>query len=112
MLKYGDERAEELRFVQFIPDMELRTGPWIDIDLQVSVSEQTPIPEELIDFSIRVICNTAGRIAQMVVLDEGCDSEYQLTPAEKEQVAAFIESELIQRSIHEFVEREAARAAE
>lgn len=100
MIKYGSDRITELKFVSFKPTMELRPdGQWVDIVLEPAVDESTPIPDDLIQFSILVICTTDGVIAQIVPQDEDCDCEYQFTFSEKEQIKAFILSEEIQTKI-------------
>lgn len=100
MIKYGLDHIEEMKFSDFHMTIERRDDQWIDITLQPQLaSGSTAIPADLTDFTVFVICNHAGVIAQMVPQDIGCDCEYQLTFSEKEQVRAFIESEAVQREI-------------
>lgn len=100
MIKYGSDRITELKFLSFKTLMEIRTdGQWVDIVLHPIVDESTPIPYDLIQFSILVICTTDGVIAQIVPQDEDCDCEYQFTFSEKEQIKAFVMSEEIQSKI-------------
>lgn len=100
MIKYGSDRITELKFKSFTSMIELRPdGQWVDIALHPAVEEETPIPDDLIEFSILVICTRDGVIAQIVPQDEDCDCEYQFTFSEKEQIKAFVMSEEIQTRI-------------
>ncbi|SFF10216.1 hypothetical protein SAMN05216378_5121 [Paenibacillus catalpae] len=99
MIQYGLDRVTELRFESMTATMERRDNQWVDIILRFEVSEQTPVPADLIDFSGLVICTLSGAIAQIVPQDEDIDCEYQFTTFEKEQIRAFIESEEIQQRI-------------
>jgi len=102
VIKYGSEHIEELKFSSFHMIIERRDNQWIDITLKPQLaSESASVPEELTDYTIFVICNHAGAIAQMVPQDIGCDCEYQLTFSEKEQVKSFIESEAVQQQIEQ-----------
>ncbi|WP_201003299.1 hypothetical protein [Paenibacillus glycanilyticus] len=99
MIKYGLDKVTELRFKSMTAAIERRDNQWVDIVLRFDVTEETPVPDDLIDFSGLVICTLGGAIAQMVPQDEDIDCEYQFTAFEKEQIKAFIESEEIQRRI-------------
>lgn len=99
MIKYGLDEIQELKFEAFKLHIEKRDKQWIDIMLIPTLSESSTLPTDLIDFSILVICNTQGVIAQIVPQDVGCDCEYQLTFSEKEQVEAYIESDTVQTLI-------------
>lgn len=102
MIKYGSDHIEELKFSGFQTFIERRDGQWIDIFLTPRLApDSAEIPTDLIDFSILVICNHDGVIAQMVPQDIGCDCEYQLTFSEKEQVRAWIMAEALQQRIKE-----------
>lgn len=93
MIKYGLDQIDELIFTSFHVLIERRDDQWIDVTLTPQLSSSSaPIPDDLTEFSILVICNHVGAIAQMVPQDIGCDCEYQLTFSEKEQVRSFIES--------------------
>lgn len=99
MIKYGLDRITELRFIAYRAELERRDNQWIDIKLRFDLFEDTPIADDLIDFSGLVICTLGGAIAQIVPQDEDCDCEYQFTAFEKEQISAFIDSEEIQERI-------------
>jgi len=99
MIQYGSEQVTELKFEAFIPRLELRNSHWIDIDLELVLSPNTPAPKETVDLSALVICTIEGIIAQIVPLDEGCDCEFQFTTDEKNQIQAYIESSEIQKAI-------------
>jgi len=103
VIKYGLEKQEELKFIAFDIHIEKRDKQWVDINLVPIVIEGAPLPTDLIDFNILVICSHEGIIAQMVPQDVGCDCEYQLTFSEKEQVRQYIESEVIQKLIAQAV---------
>ncbi|MGO4111195.1 hypothetical protein [Paenibacillus sp. YAF4_2] len=99
MIKYGLDRVTELRFETIKAEMERRDHQWVDITLRFEVMDETPIPDDLIDFSGLVICTLGGAIAQIVPQDEDIDCEYQFTTFEKEQIRTFIESDEIQQRI-------------
>ncbi|MFC5700065.1 hypothetical protein ACFPVX_02115 [Cohnella faecalis] len=99
MIRYADEKWDELRFVNFRPEVDKRDGQWIDVALEVETDSNTPLPEDIIEFSIVIVCTHKGHPIQAVTLEQGCDSEYQLTAAEKEQIFAYIATEEMQRAI-------------
>lgn len=99
MIKYGLEKVTELRFKKFYASMERRNGQLVDIELRFDLADETPAPDDLIDFTALVICTVDGTIAQIVPQDVGCDCEYQFTVQEKEQIAAYIGREDVQREI-------------
>ena len=103
MIKYGSERMTELRFERLDAHLELRNDQWVDIDIRLTVAEETPVPDDLIDLTALVITNTAGQIAQIVPQDEGCDCDYQFTAEEKEQLAAYVQSVELQAQIANLV---------
>lgn len=93
----------ELIFTRMAPRIEVRDSQWVDIEIRLETSEETPVPSDLIDMTALVITNTAGRIAQIVPLDEGMDCDYQFTASEKAQLAAFVEDGDIQQCIASLV---------
>ncbi|MUT67365.1 hypothetical protein [Paenibacillus sp. NEAU-GSW1] len=100
MIKYGLDRVTELQFDAFHPTIEKRDGgQWVDITLRFELASETPVPDDLIDFSGLVITTLSGAIAQIVPQDEDTDCEYQFTTFEKEQIRAFIESDEVQQLI-------------
>lgn len=99
MIKYGLDTVTELRFDSIQATMERRDNQWVDIVLRFEVSEETPVPADLIDFSGLAICTLGGAIAQIVPQDEDIDCEYQFTAFEKEQIRSYIESDEIQQRI-------------
>lgn len=101
MIRYGDETWTELKFTKFLYQVERRDSQWVDVTLRVEVSEHTPLPGDLIDFTIMAICTHKGDPIQLVTLDEGCDCEYQLTAGEKEQIITFIQSDEVRNAIIE-----------
>lgn len=103
MIKYGLDIIEELKFSNYKLLIEKRDMQWVDITLIPVLEPHCSLPTDLIDFSILVICSHYGVIAQMVPQDVGCDSEYQLTFSEKEQIRSYIESDTIQLLIAEAV---------
>ncbi|QJD82579.1 hypothetical protein [Cohnella herbarum] len=99
MIRYGDEEWKELKFIGFQFEAERRDNQWVDVTIKVETSELTPLPLDLIDFTIMAICTHDGHPIQLVTLDEGCDCEYQLTEWEKDQINAFIRSEEVHSAI-------------
>jgi hypothetical protein len=99
MIRYGDELWTELKFTSFQYEVERRDNQWVDVVLKVETSDATPLPLDLIDFTIMAICTHEGHPIQLVTLDEGCDCEYQLTEWEKDQINDFIRSEEVRMAI-------------
>lgn len=99
MIRYGDESWTELRFTGFEYKAEKRDGQWVDVTLTVEVSDETPLPPDLTDFAILAVCTHRGDPIQLVTLDEGCDSEYQLTDGEKTQINAFVQTDEVRQAI-------------
>lgn len=99
MIQYGSETVTQLKFRSFKPRMERRDGQWIDIELAVEVEAATPVPQDLAELTVLVICTHGGVIAQIVPLDEGTDCEFQFTSDEKEQIAAYVEHPEMQSAI-------------
>ncbi|GIP32846.1 hypothetical protein [Paenibacillus sp. J2TS4] len=89
MIPYGAATWKEIHFTGFTPNVEERL-PWIDIYLKLHFEEGTELPEGLTDPSGLAICNADRKIVQLIVLDEGCDSEFQFTPGEKEQIVRYL----------------------
>ncbi len=99
MIKYGLDTVTELTFIAFEPRIERRDAQWVDIVLRATIAESTPLPDDMIDFTVLVICTLDGTIAQIVPQDEDCDCEYNFTVGEKEQIAAFVEGTDVQSAI-------------
>jgi hypothetical protein len=99
LIRYGDELWTELKFTNFRYEAERRDKQWVDVVLKVETSDATPLPLDLIDFTIMAICTHEGHPIQLVTLDEGCDCEYQLTEWEKDQINDFIRSDEVKRAI-------------
>ena len=99
MIRYGDERWQDLKFATLRATADRRDSQWIDVTLTVETDASTPLPDDLIDLSIAVFCTHEGHPVQMAVLDEGCDCDYQLTDSEKAQIEAFVRSPDTQRLI-------------
>ncbi|MDQ6418064.1 hypothetical protein RB620_01310 [Paenibacillus sp. LHD-117] len=99
MIKYGLDRVTELKFLSFMPTIERRDSQWIDIVLRPELAEATPVPDDMIDFTILVICTLDGTVVQMVPQDEDTDCEYGFTVGEKEQIAAYVARSEIQAEI-------------
>lgn len=99
MIKYGSDQITELAFTSFRPHIEKRDHQWVDIVLYPELGKATPLPDDLIQFTILVICTTDGTIVQIVPQDEDCDCEYQFTFSEKEQIKAFVMLDEIQAHI-------------
>ncbi|MCD1257519.1 hypothetical protein B5M42_001545 [Paenibacillus athensensis] len=87
MMKYGQEPAEH-RFSLQVMEVETR-GQWLDIYLRLIQEPDAPLPEELEDPGVLLICTRQGEPVQLVVQDGGCDCEFQLTPSEKERIESF-----------------------
>lgn len=106
MIRYGDETWSDLVFTAFYPRVEKRDSQWVDVELRVKTAAATSLPDDLIDFSLLVVCTHRGFPMQIVPQDEGCDCEYQLTVNEKQQIEDFISGEEIQALIKEAAESE------
>jgi hypothetical protein len=99
MLKYGDDRITELKFVSFEARVERRNEHWVDVTLRFETAPETPIPDDLIELTALVVCTPQGIPVEIEPQDEGCDCEYQFTFAEKEQIKAYVRSEAVQEAI-------------
>jgi hypothetical protein len=99
MIRYGDEMWTELKFTSFQYEVERRDKQWIDVFLKVETDEDTPLPLDLIEFSVLAICTHQGHPIQLVTLDEGMDCEYQLTQWEKDQIEAFIRTDEVRKAL-------------
>lgn len=89
MRKYGEDRYEAQSFTLRCTDVE-RRGQWVDVHLELRLAEGETLPEGLTAPSVLAICIPEGDIAQIVLLDEGCDSEFQLTPPEEAFVRDYV----------------------
>ncbi|MFC5467591.1 hypothetical protein ACFPPD_02605 [Cohnella suwonensis] len=101
MIRYGDEQWRELKFIGLRHGAERRDGQWVDVILRVETAQDTPLPDDLIDFSILAVCTHAGHPIQLVTQDEEMDCEYQLTESEQEQINAYLRSAEVQADIVE-----------
>jgi hypothetical protein len=99
MIRYGDELWTELKFTNIQYEVERRDNQWVDVTLKVETTDETPLPLDLIDFTIMAICTHQGHPIQLVTMDEGVDCEYQLTEWEKEQIHAFIRTDEVKKAI-------------
>ncbi|WP_147423819.1 hypothetical protein [Cohnella endophytica] len=99
MIRYGDEQWNELKFTGFRYEAEKRDAQWIDLLMQPELADNTPVPPDLIEFSIMAVCTHEGHPIQFVTLDEGIDCEYQLTEWEQDQLRAFIRTEEVSKAI-------------
>jgi hypothetical protein len=99
MIRYGDELWTEIKFAHIQYEVERRDNQWVDVTLKVETTDETPLPLDLIDFTIMAICTHQGHPIQLVTMDEGCDCEYQLTEWEKEQIHAFIRTDEVKKAI-------------
>lgn len=89
MRKYGQERYDAQSFTLRCLGVEKR-GQWVDVELAMQLADGEIMPEGLVSPSVLVICVPIGEVVQIVIQDEGCDSEYQFTPAEEELVRDYI----------------------
>jgi hypothetical protein len=89
LIKYGSDEITELQFAQIHSMVETR-GQWIDVYLKLEPSSGSAGLDDIADLGALVICNAFGEIIQFVVLEEGCDSEYQFTEGEKEQISRYV----------------------
>jgi hypothetical protein len=87
MMKYGAEPKEH-SFTMQCTEIE-RRGQWIDIFIALQMDEGETLPEGLDFPSLLIICSSQGEIVQIVLHDEGCDSEFQFTFTEKEKIERF-----------------------
>ena len=99
MIQYDSEEVTQLQFQAFLPRIERRDDQWVDIELTLVLAPETPVPTEITDLTVLVICTLSGVIAQIVPLDEGCDCEFQFTMDEKAQIISYIESQEFQALI-------------
>jgi hypothetical protein len=89
MRKYGEEVYEPQRFTLRCVEVEAR-GQWVDVVLELRLEEGETLPEGLTDPSVLAVCLPEGDIVQVSLLDEGCDSEFQLLPQEEQLVRDYV----------------------
>lgn len=89
MIKYGDTTVTDLTFVHMEAELELKSQ-WIHVYLQFQLAEGQSFPAGLTDPSALIVSTYEGTVIEYVVLDEGCDSEFQFTEHEKQQIATYI----------------------
>lgn len=89
MLQMGAGYINELKFTGF-KVIEERRDPWIDLNVSLGLPDGTELPEGAEEISGLVICNKDRYVVQTLLLVDGCDSEYQFTPQEKEQILDFL----------------------
>ncbi|MFD2117799.1 hypothetical protein ACFSTH_17155 [Paenibacillus yanchengensis] len=100
MILYHSQQITEIQFMAFEIEMERRNQQWVDVILTPQVSETTPLPTDLNDFTIYVVCFASdASIMQIIPQNEGCDCEYLFTVLEKEQIRQFIEQPDIQKKM-------------
>lgn len=87
--RYGEERYDKQLFTLRCLGVE-RRGQWVDVGLSLQLMEGETLPHGLVAPSVLVICVPTGEVVQIVLQDEGCDSEFQFTPAEEEIVRSYI----------------------
>lgn len=104
MIRYGVDSWSDVVFASLRPRVEKRDGQWIDVELRATSAPETPLPDDLIDFSILAICTHTGVPIQFVPQDEGCDCEYQLTVNEKQQLEEYIAIPSMQELIRKAAE--------
>jgi hypothetical protein len=88
MMKYGAD-PQEHRFHLYVTEIE-RRGQWVDVYVSIHLEAGEHLPDGLAAPSVLVICNLQGEIVQVVLHDEGCDSEFQFTLSEKAHIEAFV----------------------
>lgn len=99
MIQYGSDTITELVFTAFHSHIEPRDEQWIDIELDVELAVDTPLPADLTSLTVLVVCAWNGTVAEIVPLDEGCDCEFQFTASEKAQIASYIEKPEMKETI-------------
>lgn len=104
MIRYGDETWTDLRFERFDYKAERRDEQWVDVELRADVAEETPAPTDVIGLAFVAVCTHRGDPIQLIVLEDGIDSEYQLTAGEKEQIEAFVRQPAVQDAIRRAAE--------
>lgn len=87
MIAHGFTQYQESRFRQLKVDDTVQMGQWIHVYASFQVDK---LPEGLSDPSALIILNQEKEIVQMVVLDEGCDSEFKFTEGEQQQLTQFL----------------------
>jgi len=91
MYKYDGSEYRELKFASIEAHAEERDGQWIDVYFKFTPANPAHMPTELQLPSGWLICTIYGQPVQYVVLDDGCDTEYQFTEDEKQQIMSDIE---------------------
>lgn len=89
MIKYGDTTVTDFTFIRFDPKLEQKPQ-WIDIHLKLYLADGQSFPDDLNDPGALIISTYDGEVIEYVVQNEGCDSEYQFTEAEKAQIGKYV----------------------
>ncbi len=102
MIKYDFEQYCEWKFTKIVTDDVAPRGQWLDINLSFELEEGTTLQPDLQFPSATIICTSHGDIVQILLLNEGCDSEYRFTDLEKEQLIHHVQTnEIIERYVSE-----------
>lgn len=92
MIGHDFSHYEELTLKQLRVQDTLRRGPWIHLYVHFELDS---MPPGLSEPSALVILDEDKKVVQMVVQDEGCDSEYKLTEGEQKQITDFLQEHKI-----------------
>ncbi|RXT13759.1 hypothetical protein [Ammoniphilus sp. CFH 90114] len=92
MIGHGFSEYQELTLEHLRVEDILHMGQWIHVYVSFKLDS---IPQGLSDPSALVILNDEKEVVQMVVLDEGCDSEYKLTEVEQKQISTFLQEQKV-----------------
>jgi hypothetical protein len=87
MIAHGFTQFQESIFKQLKVEDTVQMGQWIHVYVSFMVDT---LPEGLSEPSALIILNQDKEIVQMVVQDEGCDSEFKFTEGEQHQLTEFL----------------------
>ncbi|WP_134698819.1 hypothetical protein [Ammoniphilus sp. YIM 78166] len=87
MISHGFTQFQESKFKQLKVDDKVQMGQWLHVYISFQVDT---LPEGLSEPSALIILNQENDVVQMVVQDEGCDSEFKFTEGEQQQLTEFL----------------------
>ncbi|MFC0187730.1 hypothetical protein ACFFJY_05480 [Fictibacillus aquaticus] len=91
MFKYGFINYFEAQLTPMNHEI-MEIGPWTNVYLSFEVADRDKLPDDLQDPGGLAVYDSDGELKDLVVLNEGTDSEYKFTDLEKEQLYRYLSS--------------------
>jgi hypothetical protein len=91
MYKYGFINYFEAELIEMNHEI-MEMGPWTNVYLSFDVADRDKLPDDLQEPAGLAVYDRDGELKDLVVLNEGTDSEYKFTDLEKEQLYRYLSS--------------------